>query len=137
VRDDRVVQVDRKSGIRDAVGVQKKFGVTPMLIPDFLALVGDKADGYPGIKGIGNNDAARLLRQYGPIESFPEKILGTRLDQALLFKQLATLRSDAALFDNVHQLRWRGPTSDFGSLATKIGEPRLLERAKLAAMKVS
>ena len=107
-----------------------------MLIPDFLALVGDSADGYPGISGIGKSDAARLLNQYGPMEGFPEKVLGKRREQALLFKRLATLRTDAQLFNNVDELRWRGPTSVFAALTTKIGEPRLLERANAAAGKV-
>jgi 5'-3' exonuclease len=138
VREDRVVQIDRRAGaIRDANAVRKKFGVSPILIPDFLALVGDKADGYPGISGIGKADAARLLNQYGPIEAFPEKLLVGRREQALLFKRLATLRTDALLFSNVDQLRWRGPTSSFAQLATKIGEPRLLDRANAVAAKLS
>src|ERR1700681_325822 len=90
VRDDRVVQVDRKSQkIRNAEGVREKFGVVPVLIPDFLALVGDAADGYPGIPGIGAKTAARLLNRHGPIESFPSKVLGKQRDLALLFKNLA------------------------------------------------
>jgi 5'-3' exonuclease len=137
VREDRVVQVDRRAkAIRDAEGVRSKFGVRPELIPDFLALVGDSADGYPGISGIGAIGAARLLNQYGPIEAFPENLLEGRREQALLFKRLATLRTDAPLFDNVDQLRWRGPTSGFAELAKKMGEPRLLARANAAAAKV-
>src|SRR4029077_4664294 len=98
VRGDRVVQVDRRAGaIRDANEVKKKFGVDPTLIPDFLALVGDSADGYPGIAGIGKIGAARLLNQYGPIERFPRKVLGAQRQQALLFKRLAMLRTDAPL----------------------------------------
>ena len=93
---DRVVQVDRKAKtIRDAAGVRAKFGVEPALIPDFLALVGDAADGYPGIAGIGAVGAARLLNRHGPIEAFPPEVLGERREQALLFKRLATLRRDA------------------------------------------
>lgn len=93
VREDRVVQIDRKAGaIRDASAIRKKFGVGPTLIPDFLALVGDSADGYPGIPGIGKSSAAQLLNQYGPIESWPAKLLVRNREQALLFKQLATLR---------------------------------------------
>jgi 5'-3' exonuclease len=138
VQEDRVVQVDRRAGaIRDAIEVQKKFGVRPLLIPDFLALVGDSADGYPGIKGIGKTGAARLLNQYGPIESFPKNALGTQRKQALLFKRLATLRIDAPLFNDVDQLRWQGPTRAFAALTTKMGDPRLLARAKAAAEKVS
>src|SRR5260370_32640111 len=96
VRGDRVVQVDRRAQkIRDAEGVREKFGVGPVLIPDFLALVGDAADGYPGIPGIGPITAARLLNQHGPIEEFPPSVLGDSRDLALLFKDLATLRPDA------------------------------------------
>jgi 5'-3' exonuclease len=137
VREDRVVQVDRRAGaIRDADAVRKKFGVSPVLIPDFLALVGDSADGYPGIPGIGKTGAARLLNLYGPIEAFPENLLVGQREQALLFKRLATLRTDALLFSDVDQLRWRGPTSSFAELTTKMGEPRLLARANAAATKI-
>src|SRR5919197_1187065 len=111
VRGDRVVQVDRRSKeIRDAEGVRKKFGVGPALIPDLLALVGDAQDGYPGISGIGKSTAARLLNQYGPIEAFPPSVLGKERDRALLFKNLATLRTDAPLFRNLDELEWRGAT---------------------------
>lgn len=138
VRGDRVVQIDRRAkAIRDENAVHKKFGVRPMLIPDFLALVGDSADGYPGISGIGKVGAARLLNDYGPIESFPEKVLGKKRTEALLFKRLATLRTDASLFAHVDELRWRGPTSAFAALTLKIGEPRLLDRANAVALKVN
>lgn len=130
VRDDRVVQIDRRAKIiRDEEGVRKKFGVGPSLIPDYLALVGDSADGYPGIKGIGSSGAARLLNQYGPIEKFPKNILGDRLGDALLFKNLATLRTDAKLFRKTAELQWKGPTPAFEKFTSKIDEPRLLERA--------
>jgi 5'-3' exonuclease len=136
VREDRVVQIDRRAGaIRDANAVRKKFGVSPILIPDFLALVGDSADGYPGISGIGKAEAARLLNQYGPIEDFPEKVLMKKREKALLFKRLATLRTDAPLFSDVDQLQWRGPTPAFAALTTKMGEPRLLARANDLAAK--
>lgn len=136
VREDRVVQIDRRAkAIRDANAIRKKFGVIPDLIPDFLALVGDSADGYPGISGIGNIGAARMLNEYGPIESFPDKVLGKQRTQGLLFKKLATLKTDAMLFDDVEQLRWRGPTSDFPELAAKMGDVRLLGRAKAIAAK--
>jgi 5'-3' exonuclease len=129
VRGDRVVQVDRRGmEIRDADGVRKKFGVEPALIPDLLALVGDAQDGYPGISGIGRSTAARLLNQYGPIEAFPPDVLGKERDRALLFKNLATLRTDAALFRNVDEIEWRGPTSEFAAWAKGIGESRLVER---------
>jgi 5'-3' exonuclease len=129
VRGDRVVQVDRRGKeIRDADGVQRKFGVPPGLIPDLLALVGDAQDGYPGIRGIGKSTAARLLAQYGAIETFPASVLGERRDQALLFKDLATLRTDAPLFGDVDELRWHGPTAGFPAWAQRIGDGRLLAR---------
>jgi len=137
VREDRVVQIDRRSGtIRDANDVKKKFGVDPKLIPDYLALVGDSADGYPGIAGIGKISATRLLNQYGKIERFPKNVLGEQQQQALLFKRLATLRTDAPLFDDVEELRWQGPTSTFAKFSKKFGEPRLLERANALAAKL-
>jgi 5'-3' exonuclease len=129
VRGDRVVQVDRRSKeIRDAEGVRRKFGVGPELMADFLALVGDAQDGYPGIAGIGRTTAARLLNQYGPIEGFPASVLGAQRDRALLFKLLATLRTDAPLFQDVDQLEWRGPTTAFAEWTERIGDARLLER---------
>jgi 5'-3' exonuclease len=138
VREDRVVQIDRRAGaIRDASAIRKKFGVDPILIPDFLALVGDSADGYPGIAGIGKVGAAQLLNEYGPIESFPAKVLGQKREQALLFKRLATLRTDAVLFKKVDQLLWRGPTPAFTEFTTKINDPKLLARANAAAAKVN
>ncbi|MET0534702.1 MAG: 5'-3' exonuclease H3TH domain-containing protein [Steroidobacter sp.] len=137
VREDRVVQMDRKSKtIRDAAGVVAKFGVAPPLIADFLALVGDSADGYPGISGIGKVSAARLLNTHGPIEKFPAAVLGERLELALLFKKLATLRTDAALFNDVDAIRWQGPTAAFTELAAKLGDARLLDRCHKAAAKV-
>jgi 5'-3' exonuclease len=130
VRGDRVVQVDRRGQrIRNAEGVREKFGVEPVLIPDFLALVGDAADGYPGIRGIGPVGAARLLNRHGTIESFPQSLLGDNRDLALLFKDLATLRTDAPLFRDVEELRWRGPTNDFITWAKRLGDERLLERS--------
>ena len=135
VRGDRVVQVDRRSHkIRDAAGIREKFGVEPLLIPDFLALVGDAADGYPGIAGIGAVSAARLLNRHGAIENFPANVLGDSRDLALLFKHLATLRIDAALFHDVDDLRWRGPTDAFAECAERLSESRLVQRA-LAAHK--
>ncbi len=131
---DRVVQMDRRGGeIRDASGVRAKFGVEPALIPDYLALVGDAQDGYPGIAGIGAVSAARLLNQYGPIETFPPEVLREQRDRALLFKDLATLRADAPLFGSVDQLEWGGPTAAFAGWAERIGDPRLVARcAELA-----
>src|SRR5215471_10765227 len=133
VRGTRVVQIDgwRKT-IRDAAAVREKFGVDPPLIPDLLALVGDAADGYPGIAGIGARTAAQLLNRYGPIEKFPSNILGEQRKLALLFKKLATLRTDAPLFNKVETLRWRGPTPAFAAWADRMKAPRLLERCEKA-----
>ena len=135
VRGERVVQVDRKGKkILDENGVRQKFGVDPVLIPDYLALVGDAADGYPGIPGIGPVNAARMLNRLGPIESFPPDVLSAeRRRLALLFKDLATLRTDANLFGGVEELRWRGPTGEFTTWGARIGAPRLLERCLKAA----
>ena len=130
VEGERVVQVIRTSQrILDAGAVERKYGVEPRFIPDLLALVGDSADGYPGIEGIGAVGAARLVRQHGPIENFPPAVLGERREQALLFKKLATLRTDARLFGDVEELRWRGPTPAFSELAARLGDARLLPRA--------
>ena len=138
VRGTRVVQIDgRRKTIRDAAAVREKFGVSPQLIPDLLALVGDAADGYPGIAGIGARTAAELLNRYGKIEKFPSNILGEQRDLALLFKKLATLRTDAPLFKKVDTLRWRGPTPAFAKWAKKMNAPRLLERCEKAAKKVT
>lgn len=137
VREDRVVQIDRRAGaIRDEAAIIKKFGVAPVLIPDFLALVGDAADGYPGIPGIGKVGAARLLNQYGPIENFSPGVLGNKRTDALLFKRLATLRTDARLFKNVDEMFWKGPTTSFADTARKIAAHRLLERAEKLALKI-
>jgi 5'-3' exonuclease len=138
VRGDRVVQVDRKSKqIRDDAAVRAKFGVSPELIPDYLALVGDTADGYPGLQGIGAKTAATLLNRYGPLESFPPEVLADRLADALLFKKLAPLRTDAPLFDRVEALRWRGPTSAFASCARQLGDERLIARADKALARIA
>jgi 5'-3' exonuclease len=136
VRGDRVLQVDRRTRtIRGANDVREKFGVEPALIPDFLALVGDAADGYPGIKGIGAVGAARLLNQYGPIELFPPNVLGDQLEAAVLFKRLATLDTGAKLFRDVEELRWRGPTCAFAAWTERIVAPSLLKRALEAQAK--
>jgi len=130
VVDDRVVQVDRKSGqIRNEQGVREKFGVAPKFIPDYLALVGDAADGYPGIAKCGPKTAANLITKYGAIEDFPPGVLSPEnRELAILFKDLATLRTDAPLFKKVDELRWRGATAEFE------GEPGLMKRlAKIEA----
>ncbi len=130
VRGERVVQVDRRGKkIFAAKGVREKFGVDPVLIPDFLALVGDAADGYPGISGIGSSTAARLLNCHGTLEDFPPEVLGKNRELALLFKDLATLRTDAPLFRDPGELEWRGPTDAFAAWTERHGDARLLQRA--------
>jgi 5'-3' exonuclease len=138
VRGDEVVQVDRRTKtIRNAAGVREKFGVEPRLIPDFLALVGDAADGYPGLAGIGRTTAARLLNRYGMLEGFPPAVLGEQRELALLFKELATLKTDAQLFDSVDELKWRGPTGKFAAYAEQqLGDARLLARSIAAATRL-
>jgi len=130
-----VVQIDRRTQkIRDAQGVREKFGVDPERIADFLALVGDSADGYPGIAGIGRATAARLVGRFGALEQFPESVLdGERREQALLSKRLATLRTDAPLFSDVEQLRWRGAGARFAEYAAQLDDARLLPRSQKAA----
>jgi 5'-3' exonuclease len=132
VSSNRVVQIDRRSGeIRDEARVVAKFGVGPAFIPDYLALVGDAADGYPGVAGIGSKTAARLIAQHGHLEQFPVTVLGENRERALLFKTLATLRTDAPLFDAVEQLRWTGPTAAFAAVPEKVGHTRLAERLNI------
>ncbi len=127
----RVVQVDRRSGlIRDADGVRAKFGVEPARIPDYLALVGDSADGYPGIPGIGPKTAATLIARHGPLERFPAEVLGPRSELALLFKEIATLRADEPLFDDAETLRWAGAAPSFPALAETLDAPRLAPRVR-------
>ena len=133
----RVVQMDRRQRtIRDEAGVVAKFGVPPASIPDYLALVGDASDGYPGLAGWGAKSAAAVLAKYGHLESIPADwttwhvnaarpgllaaTFNREREQALLFRDLATLRTDLALFDNVDALRWKGPTSGFRSLAAEL-----------------
>lgn len=126
---DRVVQVDRKSGaIRDEAGVKAKFGVGPEFIADYLALVGDAADGYPGIQGCGAKTAARLIEKHGHIEQFPPEVLGANQENALLFKTLATLKTDAPLFRKIDEIEWKGFDKSFPEVAERIGDPKLVER---------
>jgi 5'-3' exonuclease len=135
VSGDRVVQVDRRNNsVRNAAGVRAKFGVDPPHIPDLLALVGDAADGYPGIPGIGKVTAARLVNQHGAIEQFPPEVLGERRDLALLFKDLATLRSSADVLGAVDDLRWKGPTPAFAEWTERLGDGRLLGRSRAVAV---
>jgi 5'-3' exonuclease len=141
VRGGRVVQMDRRNRtIRNEDGVIEKFGVPPASIPDYLALVGDSADGFPGLKGWGAKSASAVLAKYGHIESIPAdwaewRVNATRpaalaatlardRDQALLFRDLATLRTNIALFDNVDELRWNGPTPAFEALAARLDAAR-------------
>jgi 5'-3' exonuclease len=147
VVEDRVVQVDRRAGkIRGAAGVEEKFGIGPASIPDYLALVGDAADGYPGIPGFGAKSAAAFLRKFVHIEAITgdaradvrngfrlAKTLQEQLELALLFKKLATLRVDAPLFKSVDELRWRGPTASFAKFAELIEAPELARKAEAAA----
>jgi 5'-3' exonuclease len=133
VRTDRVVQVDRRNkAIRDADGVRAKFGVSPELIPDYLALVGDSADGYPGIAGIGPKGAAGLIGRYGKIEDFPPTVLSDRTELALLFKKLATLRTDAPTSASVDDMRWPGPAKSFAECCDRMGTANILARARKA-----
>jgi len=134
---DRVVQVDRRSGqVRNAGAIRAKYGVDPVHIPDYLALVGDTADGYPGIAGIGTKTAATLVNRYGRIEEFPPDVLGQNRDAALLFKTLATLRTDAPLFTDVDQLRWTGATPSFSLWAERLGDEKLFGRVQELEAKV-
>ncbi len=151
VRDDRVVQLDRRTReIRNASGVQQKFGVAPESIPDWLALVGDNADGFPGLPGWGARSAATVLARYRHLEDIPKQAaqwdvsmrgaerLATTLTQqwerALLFRRLATLRPDAPMGVDVDGLHWKGPRADFADWAERFGAAALYERAvKLAA----
>ncbi len=136
VRGTRVVQMDRRARTtRDEAGVIAKFGVPPASIPDYLALVGDSADGYPGLQGWGAKSAAAVLAKFGHIESIPAdyrawgvnatrpaalaQTLERERDNALLFRGLATLREDIALYDSVDELLWKGPTPAFAPLAAR------------------
>jgi 5'-3' exonuclease len=131
---DRIVQVDRRTNaVRNAAGVRTKFGVDPEFIPDYLALVGDAADGYPGIKGIGAKGASSLITRCGKIEDFPPEVLGEHRAHALLFKKLATLRTDARLYDSVDELEWHGPTAEFASVCERLGISDVCTRAARTA----
>ena len=146
----RIVQFDRRAGvIRDADGVRERFGVDPASIPDYLALMGDSADGFPGLRGWGAKSAAAVLARYGRLEAIPDdasawdvevrgraslaRTLAAQRDDALLFRDLATLRIDLPLFESVDALRWAGPTPAFFDFCAGVNEPRLFERARNAA----
>jgi 5'-3' exonuclease len=137
VQGTRIVQLNRRTRVTlDEPGVIQKFGVSPASIPDYLALVGDAADGYPGLKGWGTKSSAAVLAKFLHLEAIPvdsrewhvnvtsasalADTLSREQESALLFRTLATLRTDIALFDNVDQLRWNGPTPAFAALATKL-----------------
>jgi 5'-3' exonuclease len=150
VRGDRVVQLDRRTReIRDEAGVERKFGVRPASIPDWLALVGDSADGYPGLPGWGARSAAAVLARYLHLEHIPKlaaqwdvsvrgalrlaTTLAEQRDRALLFRELATLRAQAPLGVTVDGLRWSGPGADFAAWSARLGAPALHARAAALA----
>jgi 5'-3' exonuclease len=147
VRDGRVVQLDRrKTLVLDAEGVKTKFGVWPESIPDYLALVGDSADGFPGLPGWGAKSTATVLAHYRHLEDIPADgrewevrvgrptalatILQDEWERALLFRHLATLRIDRSLIEGPDELRWRGPTDQFEELCRRIDADRVAERAR-------
>jgi 5'-3' exonuclease len=146
VRGDRVVQLDRRTReLRDEAAVERKFGVRPPSIPDWLALVGDSADGYPGLPGWGARSAAAVLARYRHLDRVPKlaadwdvrvraslrlaATLAEQLDRALLFRELATVRADAPIGTSVDGLCWTGPRADFAAWAERLGAPALHERA--------
>jgi 5'-3' exonuclease len=143
----RIVQLNRRTRVTmDEAGVVQKFGVPPASIPDYLALVGDTADGYPGLSGWGAKSTAAVLAKFGHLESIPEdwrewrvnaanagalaQTLSEQRDQALLFRTLATLRTDIPLFDDVDQLRWDGPTPGFTTLAARLQAAKTKSKPK-------
>jgi 5'-3' exonuclease len=147
VQGTRIVQLDRRKNItRDELGVVAKFGVEPASIPDYLALVGDSADGFPGLPGWGAKSAAAVLAKFNHLESIPSdwrewgvsvaspKALSSTLvancDQAVLFRVLATLRTDVPVFDSVDQLEWKGATADFAALAAQLDSSVLKDKRR-------
>ena len=145
----RVVQLDRRRDIvRDEAGVREKFGVQPQSIPDYLAVVGDSADGFPGVSGWGQKAAAQVLSQYPHLEDIPKdwrewhasirkarglsESLFSAWNDALLFRTLATLRLDVPVFDTVEDLRWKGPRPDFEEQCRRLKSPDLIRRAAAA-----
>jgi 5'-3' exonuclease len=152
VRGDRIVQLDRRTReVRNEAGVQQKFGVRPASIPDWLALVGDSADGYPGLPGWGPRSASAVLARYERLEHVPKlagewqvsvrgalrlaTTLAEQRERALLFRELATLRTDVALGVDVDALRWTGPGAEFAAWAERLGTPALHERASALAVR--
>jgi 5'-3' exonuclease len=145
VRGTRIVQLDRRTRVtRDEAGVVQKFGVSPESIPDYLALVGDSADGYPGLPGWGAKSSAAVLAKFVHLESIPADwrewhvkatnagaladTLARERERALLFRTLATLRTDIPLFDNVDQLGWNGPTPAFAALGARLDAAKTAKR---------
>ncbi|MEZ5402518.1 MAG: 5'-3' exonuclease H3TH domain-containing protein [Bryobacteraceae bacterium] len=146
VSGERVVQLDRRrNALRGRDGVIEKFGVEPASIPDYLGLVGDSADGYPGLPGWGAKAASTVLARYGILESIPQdprewnvnvrgaerlaRTLIAQWDDALLYRDLATLRTDVPVFGEVDELRWRGPAPEFAAWCERLQAPDLLRRA--------
>ncbi len=151
---DRVVQLDRrKDVVYDEAGVKEKFGVAPTSIPDYLAVVGDSADGFPGLTGWGAKSAAAVLARYGKLENIPEaagkwditvrsgaKLAATlqrEFDLALLFRRIATVELDAPTIDDVDELAWTGPTDAFAEICDRIDAPNLVARAERAAARIA
>jgi len=152
----RIVQLDRRRNLlRDEAGVESKFGVKPSSIPDYLAVVGDSADGYPGVQGWGEKAAGAVFSRYPHLENIPkdwhdwnaairrarplaESLFGSWND-ALLFRQLATLRFDAPVFDSIDELRWQGPHPDFEAFCNRIKAAALMRRtaARVSALAAS
>jgi len=148
---DRVVQFDRRANeVRDAAAIEARFGVPPAAIPDYLALVGDSADGFPGVRGWGAKSTAVVLGHYGFLEQIPHdaaewsvkvrgaarlaEALAASWDDAVLFRELATLRTDAVAIDGAEALRWQGPTERFAAVAERLGAPELARTAARLAM---
>jgi len=146
----KVFQLDRrKNAILDAEAVREKFGVPPESIPDYLALVGDSSDGYPGLPGFGAKGSAALLARYGRIEAIPERaedwgirvrgaeklarVLREQREQALLFKRLATLAPEPPVIESIDALRWRGPRAELDALCARISAPAVARRAHALA----
>src|SRR6184192_485770 len=150
VEKNRIVMLDRRRKmVIDETGVIERFGVAPASIPDYLALVGDSADGYPGLPGWGEKSAATVPARYRHLEHIPKvaaewdvpvrgaKRLATTLteqrERAVLFRELATMRADAPIGADVDALRWRGPRADFAAWSERLGTPSLYERAAILA----
>ena len=154
VQGSRVVQLNRRTGVTmDDAGIIAKFGVPPESIPDYLALVGDSADGYPGLQGWGAKSSATVLAKFGHIEAIPESVrewgvnvmnaaslaetLVRDREKAMLFRTLATLRSDIPLFDSVESLKWKGPTAEFDAIGSLLDKAVTEKKGKSAWVRAS